>query len=233
MDFKSAGGRIKRLDEHTGELECVFSTLGVRDHDGDITLPGAIKNGQEVALSQYGHAIWEGGLPVGKGTITADDREATFTGQVFMDIPTARDTFLAIKGMGARQEWSYGFIVLDSENGEHNGERGHLLKSLEVFEVSPVLRGAGIGTRTTSAKGMRVGEKPKYDPATLAELGRKTMDELRTILGFLHYEQYKERESLHVMRLRLIRDQLAADMDEIARQEAMRTLDTLRGTGLL
>ena len=158
MQIKSGAWAVKDLDDVKGTVECIFSTFNVRDHDGDVTLPGAFTEGQQCAISAYGHRIWDGAPPVGKGSITANTKEARFKGQFFMDIPEAKSTFLAVKGMGDLQEWSYGFDIADAEMGEKDGERVRFLKTISVYEVSPVLRGAGIRTRTTSAKN-RTGEK--------------------------------------------------------------------------
>ena len=152
METKSGTWAVKDLDEEKGTVECVFSTFNVKDHDGDVTLPGAFTEGQAVAISAYGHRIWDGAPPMGKGHISSNSKEAVFKGQFFMDIDDAVKTFRAVKGMGEMQQWSYGFEVVDAEMGEKDGERVKFLKTLDVYEVSPVLRGAGIGTRTTSAK---------------------------------------------------------------------------------
>ena len=151
-EYKAVHGGVKILDEHKGEVECVFATLNVVDKDGDVTVPGAFKEGQIVAISQHGHTIWDGTAPVGKGTIRTTGNEAIFSGQFFMDMAAARDTFHAVKGMGEHGQWSYGFQTLSAKPGEMAGQKVKFLLEQDVFEVSPVLRGAGVGTRTTSAK---------------------------------------------------------------------------------
>lgn len=151
VEYKAVTGQVKVRDEHKGEVEAVFARLNVVDHDGDVTLPGAFKEGQEVAISQYGHKIWGGLPPVGKGTIHTVGDTAVLRGKFFMDMHAARETFHAVKGMGNGQ-WSYGFTTLDSAPGEIDGKSVNFLKQQEVYEVSPVLRGAGIGTSTLSAK---------------------------------------------------------------------------------
>ena len=50
------------------------------------------------------------------------------------------------------QQYSYGFSLRESSFGQHDGERVRFLKRVEVHEVSPVLLGAGIGTRTLTLK---------------------------------------------------------------------------------
>jgi HK97 family phage prohead protease len=135
-----------------GEFTAVFATLGVKDLDGDVTIPGAFQEGQEVRIARWGHN-W-GDLPVGKGTIHADEKEAWVDGQFFMDTQGGQEHYKTVKALGDLQEWSYGFDILEEEPGEVNGEPVRFLKSLDVFEVSPVLLGAGIDTRTEAIKGL-------------------------------------------------------------------------------
>jgi HK97 family phage prohead protease len=142
-------------DVEQGLVEAVIATFNVKDHDGDWTLPGAFEDGAEVRISAYGHRSWFGELPVGKGTIRTTDQDARLIGQFFLDTEHGRQTFLTIKHLGALQEWSYGFDVV--ETGEVTEELRQLgvvrvLKRVKVHEVSPVLLGAGIATRTIAVK---------------------------------------------------------------------------------
>jgi HK97 family phage prohead protease len=148
---KTISASVKDADQ--GLWEAVFSTLGVVDLDGDVTLPGAFEDGASVVISAYGHQSWMGSLPIGKGTIRTTDTEAILDGQIFLNTAAGRDTFEVIKGLGDLQQLSYGFDVVESELGEHDGERVRFLKKLKVHEVSPVLVGAGVETRTLAVKG--------------------------------------------------------------------------------
>lgn len=152
--FKAHSGvQVKIADADQGVVQVLFATLNTKDHDGDVTLPGAFKQGQEVRISAYNHASWgPGALPVGKGRITENGENAIFDGEFFLNTAAGKETFETVKAMGDLQEWSYGFDVLDSEPGTKDGQSVNFLKALDVFEVSPVLLGAGIGTRTLSAK---------------------------------------------------------------------------------
>lgn len=154
MDKKTLA-RFEVKDETKGEVEAVFATLNVKDHDKDVTVPGAFENGAEVVISAYNHKSWEGALPVGKGTICESGNDVVMKGQFFMNTTAGRETFEVVKQLGAKGEWSYGFNVDDSEPGEHEGEKVRILKKMTVHEVSPVLRGAGLGTRTRHAKSLR------------------------------------------------------------------------------
>lgn len=166
--------RVEVKDADRGEVEAVFATLGVKDSDGDVTLPGAFEDGAEVVISAYGHTSWQGLLPVGKGTIREVGDEAILSSQFFMDTQAGKDTFTVVKNLGARGEWSYGYDPVKYSFGEHDGEQVRFLESLKVFEVSPVLLGAGVGTRTLAAKaaGMRFGDDIS---AVLAEVDRITV----------------------------------------------------------
>lgn len=154
MDKKSLA-RFEIKDEAKGEVEAVFATLNVKDSDDDVTRPGAFENGAEVVISAYNHKTWEGALPVGKGVIQEVGDEVVMKGRFFMNTSAGRDTFEVVKELGARQQWSYGFTVKDSERGEHEGKSVRFLKRMDVYEVSPVLRGAGVNTRTTAAKSFK------------------------------------------------------------------------------
>lgn len=166
---------IKSADR--GEVSAVFSTFNVRDHDNDVTLPGAFEENAPVVISSYNHTSWGGNRPVGKGRIRTTKSEAVMDGQFFMDTADGRDTFAVVKGLAEAGlgEWSYGFDVQDSEPGKHEGVDVKFLKRVKVFEVSPVLRGAGANTRTLAAKALTTAE-----PADLAaaEYARFTATEL-------------------------------------------------------
>jgi hypothetical protein len=137
----------------TGSIELAFAQLNVVDSDGDVTLPGAFPT-KDVPMSAYGHTSWDGALPVGKGSISEQGDWAVFKGQFFMDTAAGRDTHATIKGLGSLAEYSYGYQPLPNgtEMDQRDGRTVRLLKALDVFEVSPVLKGAGVGTHTLAIK---------------------------------------------------------------------------------
>src|SRR5690606_17071896 len=100
----------------------------------------------------YGHTSWDGALPVGKGTIRQTSKEAIFEGQFFLDTTAGRDTFVTVKELGSLGQWSYGYDALEYSFGEHDGQHVRFLSKQKVHEVSPVLLGAGVGTRTLATK---------------------------------------------------------------------------------
>lgn len=171
--------RIEVKDADKGEVEAVFSTLNVIDSDGDVTLPGAFQDGAKVRISAYGHKSWEGVAPVGKATIRVSGEEAMFEGNFFLDTVAGRDTFTVVKELGADglQEFSYGFDVVKSSFGEYDGSQVRFLEALKVHEVSPVLLGAGVGTRLLTAKsGLKFGEQVEAVLADLEALATRATD---------------------------------------------------------
>jgi len=154
VKHKQIGVAVK-ADGAAGQVTAVFSTFNVVDHDGDVTLPGAFTDGQEVRISAYNHMSWQGALPVGKGVIHQDEEKAWMDGQFFMDTQHGKDTFITVKEMGGLGEWSYGYDIIDGAPGQFEGRDVQLLRALKVHEVSPVLLGAGIGTHTVSAKSLK------------------------------------------------------------------------------
>lgn len=152
-----SGVTVKSAEK--GEVSAVFSTFNVLDRDGDITLPGAIPDGLEVVISAYGHQSHYGALPAGKGVIRTTETEAILEGQFFMGTEAGRDTFEVVKELGPLGEWSYSLHDVKSHRGELDGQSVNYLESIFVKEVSPVLRGAGVNTRTLGVKGLKFNEE--------------------------------------------------------------------------
>lgn len=152
---KQLGARLELKVEERGEISAVVATLGVVDRDGDVLTAGAIPDGAKVKLSSYGHDVVFGAAPVGLGTLSQRGTRVSFDGRLFLTTSRGRETYETLKAMGPDQEWSFGFKVLDwtrpSDEWKRRGAR-RILTSLEAFEVSPVFRGAGIGTSTTAVK---------------------------------------------------------------------------------
>lgn len=151
-------------DAEKGEVEAVVATFDVVDGDGDVVRPDAIPEGSSVKVSSYGHdVVLDRRAPVGKGTVTRRGSQAIFKGRMFLTTERGRETFDVLREMGSDQEWSFGYRVLGAEvPDEELQEKGALriLTKLDAFEVSPVLRGAGVDTYTVAVKSAVVPENP-------------------------------------------------------------------------
>ncbi len=165
-EFESKSVSFLATDESEGKVEAVFSVFNMVDSDNDIVVPGAVKSGfgdNGVAMV-WGHD-WKD--VIGRGVIEQDSEKAVFKGQFIMDTERGRDAFNTVKAMGDLQQWSFGFEVLDSDKKMITKDDGtekevRELKSLKVWEVSPVLVGANQNTYTMAVKE----DKPtgvKYD----------------------------------------------------------------------
>lgn len=168
MERKSLSGGLEIKDADKGMVTAVFSTMGVRDHDGDVTNADAFTDGAPVVISAYGHSSWGDELPVGKGVIRIKGKKAVLDGQFFMNTTAGRDTFETVKELAADGlgEWSYGFDINKYSFGEEKDQPVRYLESVTVHEVSPVLLGAGIGTGTLSTKGRDVTDNDKTTAKT-------------------------------------------------------------------
>lgn len=148
-----------------GVVKAAFAQTGVVDYDRDYTFPGAFPT-KDLPISAYGHNSWpeKGGLlPAGKGSIREVGDLAVIEGKFFVDTTQGRDTYLTVKGMADLQEWSYGYDVTATADPPAGLKARRGIKVLDVFEVSPVLLGAGIGTRTLDIKGKRPETKSALD----------------------------------------------------------------------
>lgn len=139
-----------KLDE-AGSVEVAFAQLNVVDRDADLTVPGAFP-AKNVPMSAYGHTSWMGELPTGKGAISEESDWALFKGQFLMETDQGRNAYHTVKAMADLQEWSYGYDPLEFAYETREGKSIRVLRKLDVFEVSPVLVGAGIGTHTRAIK---------------------------------------------------------------------------------
>lgn len=159
----------------TGAFRAIVATLNTVDRDGDVTLPGAFRTGQEAIISAFDHAsVQQGKLPVGKGVIGADQTKAWVEGRFFLDTAGGLDAYKTVKALGSMAQWSHGYIVVASraptpEDRKRWPKARRILVKLDVVEVSPVVVAAGVGTGTAYVKGSH---EPTSDlsPSAMAEL---------------------------------------------------------------
>lgn len=148
---KQFRGEIKQLDDK-GSFEAVIATLNVVDSDGDIIVPGAFQNATVSVLPAHDSRH----IPLGKAVMEDRGNKAVAVGQFNLDVGAAKDWHSALKFDLANgksiQEWSFAFRIVESSMETRDGEDIRILEKLDVMEVSPVLRGAGVDTGTLSAK---------------------------------------------------------------------------------
>lgn len=145
---------VQIKDADKGIVTAVISTFGVIDKDGDVTSKSSFTDGAPVVVSAYGHGSWDGNLPIGKGVLTTTADEAVAELQFFMATTHGRDAFDTIKELSEAglQEWSYSLRNVKSHKERLDGRMANFIDSVDVKEVSPVLEGASVDTRTLSIK---------------------------------------------------------------------------------
>jgi HK97 family phage prohead protease len=168
---------IKILDEDEGIVEHVVTVFGVLDLGNDISHPGAFtktlrERGQKIRVldSHKADSVMNVlGKPleireIGRHELPSDviNEYPEATGgvlartQFFLDTPEGKGAFTRIKHGGV-DEWSYGYDALDvdySKATSKNGDavRARNLRTLRLWEYSPVLWGMNPATATVSAK---------------------------------------------------------------------------------
>ena len=200
MDRKSLS--IEAMDE-AGTGLARIATLSAVDHDGDTYATGAF--GWKTGGDQWAQILpchdWRA-MPLGKARVYEQGDTVFADLKLNLDHQAGRDWHAALKfdlAQGAAiQEWSYGFNVLDADYQQRGDNRVRVLKRLDVMEVSPVLRGAGLGTATLALKNAALkddrftaliaelgglAEAVKTGPTALSATGIKQLGEIHTGLG--------------------------------------------------
>ena len=175
MERKSLSNIELKADSE-GTFTARISTLNVVDSDGDLTIAGAFPS-KSVLVSAYQHGSWSGGLPVGKAVINESGNDVLAEGQFNLNSAGGKEHYEVIKFAPELQEWSYGFKVLDYERDvevDGIGKVERILKSLEVIEISPVLRGAGINTATLAVKSLTYAGQAETVLAAVTDLAERT-----------------------------------------------------------
>lgn len=237
-DRKSYTPSFKAVNDD-GTASWVMATMGVIDHDGDVLLPGAFGE-QSVPIVPSHDASH---VPLGKGRLYEDGNEVVVEAKFNLDIPVARDWHSAIKfdlaNPPAVQEYSFAYELLPggSKMGEFSGKRVRFFQpkangepGVDVTESSPVLRGAGINTRTLAAKSAM-----KLDQLTDAAVAdvRYLIDRYQEVITFRtnngkthhseHSIEFFERMEAELKRLVALREpEPANDPDDEVQREFAR-----------
>jgi HK97 family phage prohead protease len=137
--------------DEAGKGRAVFATMNVIDKDGDVTIPGAF--GMQTAKMVGAHD-WAA-PSIGLAQVSEDGAEAVADFQLNLDMASGKEWYESLKfnsENGLTQEFSYGFNILKESFEQREGRQVRILEKLEVFEVSPVMMGAGTNTRLLSMK---------------------------------------------------------------------------------
>lgn len=179
MEHKAIAGGVEVKDADQGIVHAVVARIGVKDKENDVFLPGSFGE-RAVRVSAYNHKSWPqmgGEKPVGRGTIREQGDEVVAELKFFMGTTDGRETFEIVKEMGELQEWSFGWppggIKLADLTKDQRAEGvRRAISEVQTAEVSPVLVGASIDTRTIGVKCEKCGgelEQPDEEVETPPE----------------------------------------------------------------
>lgn len=193
---------IERIDE-AGKGRARIAQLSAIDRDGDTYAKGAFSwkegGGQWVMMIP---AHNKQAMPFGKAWLHEEGDWAVADFTLNLDTQAGKEWHAALlfdlKTGNPVQEWSYGYTTLKAGRVQRGNKSARELQQLDAFEISPVLRGAGVGTGTLGIKSAELkeaafapligslaelAEAVTADPAVLSETGRKQLGEIHTALG--------------------------------------------------
>ena len=145
----------KRARTLAGSVTAILGHVGVVDRDGDIIDPGSMRAAPHVVLSAWNHSGIrpdEGEPPVGRAGRVWEEAGKLMATAVFDDSPRGRATCEKISR--EKPDWSFGLRMIvtrpltDAEKAR--GAR-RAIKSFELFEISPVSKGASVAQGTLAA----------------------------------------------------------------------------------
>lgn len=141
-------GVVELKQASTCKLEAVIATLNAVDSDGDLLLPGSFGT-QEVPF------IWshrQDSLPLGRAKVS--ERGDQVLAEVDI-VDKATCEWLRLDfSKGPVQQFSWGFTI-PAGGAERRDDGVRVISAVDLIEVSGVLRGASVGTRTVGIKGAK------------------------------------------------------------------------------
>lgn len=172
MEHKTFPAYITKTDDAKGIVETVFAVFGNLDLGNDIIHPGAfaktfVERGHKVKLLDDHNTdsiLRVLGKPLSFRELTADELptdllkefpEATGGAwaqvQFNMKTQAGHDAFQHFRA-GDIDEWSFGYDALDKDFSEIDNVEIRNLRTIKLYEISPVIWGMNPATTTTSAK---------------------------------------------------------------------------------
>jgi hypothetical protein len=157
MKIETKSILIEKMDD-AGHGLARLANLSAVDHDGDTYAANAFawKEGGEQwvpMLPAHNRSV----MPFGKARVYEEGGVAFAELHLNLETAAGKDWQSHLKfdlatGRPA-QEWSYGFGTVEAAFEQRGEDRVRVLKQVDVHEVSPVIRGAGMGTGTLAMKG--------------------------------------------------------------------------------
>jgi HK97 family phage prohead protease len=172
MEHKTSPAFVTKTDDELGIVETVFAVFGNLDKGNDIIHPGAftttfVQNGLKVKILDHHNrdsVLDVLGKPKAFRELSRDELpmdllkeypEATGGAwaqvQFNMKTQAGHDVFQHFRA-GDIDEWSFGYDALDKDYTEIDKIQVRNLRTIKLYELSPVIWGMNPATTTTSAK---------------------------------------------------------------------------------
>lgn len=180
MDRKNVPvSSVRGLSEADGIVEAIVSVTNIVDSVNDIIEPGAYKN---TLRKRSPKGVWshDTNIPVAKTIkveelLPGDERlpedlknqnagALLVKMQFNLNTSRGRDAFYDVQFFADEQEWSIGYSVPEGKSTTDEATGVRFIKSLELYEYSPVIFGAAPSTRTLSIKEDSIIEEEKASP---------------------------------------------------------------------
>lgn len=194
--------QVKDIDS-AGKGKAQIAVLSDIDNEGDTYEKGAFSwkdGGGQWAFMIPAHN--KQAIPFGKGWVYEERGAAMADFTLNLKTDAGREWHEALKfdletGQPV-QEWSYGYRTLDSAKELRQNRQVRVLKQLDVYEFSPVLRGMGSRTGTLGIKSAELKEDAfaglignldelasalAEGKGCLSETGRKQLADIHMALG--------------------------------------------------
>ena len=198
VQYKAVGAR-SLVDEGSGIVTALVSVTGIVDNVNDVIEPGAYtKSLAKRKPKGVWHHSWEKAiaktleveelLPLNKelpsnmpdGSPWPKEAGALRVKMQFnLNTPRGRDAYEDVKFFADEQEWSIGYNVPPNGATRRDGKR--YIKSLELYEYSPVLFGAMANARTVSIKSAQ--EAFRSAVALKGDDAAEFLMEIKSIMG--------------------------------------------------
>lgn len=192
--------QVKDIDS-AGKGKAQIAVLSDIDNEGDTYEKGAFswKNGGgQWAFMIPAHN--KQAMPFGKGWVYEEKGAAMADFTLNLQTQAGREWHEALKfdleTGNPVQEWSYGYRTLDSAKEIRENRQVRVLKQLDVYEFSPVLRGMGSRTGTLGIKSLKddaftglisgldeLAAALAEGPDRISETGRKQLADIHMALG--------------------------------------------------
>lgn len=146
-----------KVDGETGEFTGYASVFGVRDHGGDVVMPGAFRRTIAERHPQKLIKVFRNhrdpvGMPI---DLREDDFGLFVHGRIETTLPAGRETVAELRS-GLLAHMSFAYDVVKADRGEDtSGRPVYMLRDLELYEVGPVYWPMNDAARIESVKAIR------------------------------------------------------------------------------